>query len=168
MFVTFIIFNVWKLKQNTIFLIFRILIIKLWLFWTKLQPIFGKNQKVIFNKITPPHFSFLCGPRRFGYDFILFNYRYYLFNLFQDIWMDRCRAWASKMFARVSFLPTLGKDFLRYTRITLILFYKQHIIKKTSWTVAYKTEWLYYYFFPDSELGEKNESSKFSKIFAPC
>ena len=26
---------------------------------------------------------------------------------------------------------------------TLILFYKQHIIKKTSWTVAYKTEWVY-------------------------
>ena len=40
--------------------------------------------------------------------FYSFNYRYYLFNLFQDIWMDRFRAWASRMFARVSFLPTLG------------------------------------------------------------
>ena len=116
--VTFLIRNVWKLKMITIFLIFRNLDIKLWLFWTKIKPIFGKNQKVTFNKITPPHFSFLCGLQRFGYDFILFNYRYYLFNLFQDIWMDRFRAWASRMFARVSFLPTLGKDVSRYGQNT--------------------------------------------------
>ena len=57
-------------KKMQFLLIFRSLIIKLWLFWTKLQLIFGKNQKVTFNKITPPHFSFLCGPQRFGYDFI--------------------------------------------------------------------------------------------------
>ena len=33
-------------------------------------------------------------------------------------------------------------DVSKYLR-TLILFYKQHIIKKTSWTVTYKTEWVY-------------------------
>ena len=31
-------------------------------------------------------------------------------------------------------------NFIDRRGCTLILFYKQHIIKKTRWTVAYKTE----------------------------